>query len=425
MRLFLRAISCAVTILLLANAAIAEPSATGGLTLTDAIERATKSSPRLDSSRATVAAAAGTETQTHLYPNPEIGFTAENVAGSGPYNGTSNAELTGSVSQLIELGGKREARQASASAERRAAETDFDAARLDVVREVTASFASIVAAQENVRLAIDLEDTARKVLADVSRRVAAAKDPLFQKSRAEVALSTATIARKHADETLNGLRQKLARFWGETALAQNLDGSSLPRIEGPAALSVYEARLSRTPDVSRYARLREAREADLDLARAQNIPDVRANIGLRRFPGTNDTALVAGFSIPIPVFNQNQGEIARASAEATRMTAELRRAEQERSQELVDAWTDWQSAWSEIATLKSSALPLAERAFNQAFGGFQQGGFRYLDVLDTQRALFETRSALASATARLQDAHARVDRLTGQALQLTNASTAP
>jgi cobalt-zinc-cadmium efflux system outer membrane protein len=425
MRLLLRAASCALTILLLANTAQAEPPATRGLTLTDAIERATKSSPRLESSRASISAAAGTEAQTHLLPNPEIGLTAENVAGSGPYRGTSNAELTGSVSQLIELGGKREARQASAAAERRAAETDFDATKLDLARDVTATFASIVAAQENVRLAIDLEDTARKVLADVSRRVAAAKDPLFQRSRAEVALSTATVARKRAEEALNGLRQKLARFWGDTALAQNLDGSSLPRIEGPADLSVYEARLSKTPDVTRFARLREAREADLDLARAQNIPDVRANVGLRRFPGTNDTALVAGVTIPIPVFNQNQGEIARAGAEVNRMTAELRRAEQERSQELVDAWTDWQSAWSEITTLKSSALPQAEQAFKQAFAGFQQGGFRYLDVLDAQRALSEARSAFASATARLQDARTRVDRLTGQSLQLTNASTAP
>jgi cobalt-zinc-cadmium efflux system outer membrane protein len=425
----LRASFSAFLFLLFAGAALADvvatPPPTGGLTLAEAVDRAVKASPRLDASRAVVSAAAGTEVQTHLFPNPEVALTAENVAGTGPYGGTSNAELTGGVTQLFELGGKREARQAAASAERRAAETDLDAAKLDLKRDVTVAFAAVVAAQESVRLSRDLENTARQVLADVSRRVAAAKDPLFQRSRAEVALATAVVGRQRAEELLAGARQKLARYWGETTLSETLDPASLPAASEPAALETYEARLAKTPDVTRFARLREAREADLALARAQNIPDVRANLGVRRFPGTRDTALIAGVSIPIPVFNQNQGEIARASAEVTRMTAELQRAQLERSQELVDAWTDWQSAWTEITTLKSAALPQAQRAFNLALAGFQQGAFRYLDVLDAQRALFETRVALAAAIARLQEARAKVERLTGHPLQLTDASTAP
>lgn len=414
--MLLRASACALAVLFLAHSALADaaPPPAGGLTISDAIERAAKVSPRLDASRASVAAAAGTEVQTHLFPNPEVALTAENLGGTGAYRGTSSAELTGSVSQLFELGGKRQARQASASAERRAAETDLSGAKLDLVRDVTIAFAAAVAAQDNVRLARDLEDTARRVLADVSRRVAAAKDPLFQRSRAEVALATATVARQRAEETLVGGRQKLARYWGEPTLAEMLDPASLPPANAPAAIGDYEARLAKTPDVLRFTQLREAREADLALARAQNIPDVRGNVGVRRFAGTKDTALIVGVSIPIPIFNQNQGEIARAGAEVARMTAEMQRAQLERSQELIDAWTDWKNAWTEISTLKSSALPQAQRAFDLALAGFRQGGFQFLDVLDTQRALFETRAALATAVAKLQEARARVERLTGQ-----------
>jgi cobalt-zinc-cadmium efflux system outer membrane protein len=395
------------------------------LTLEEAIGRAVAASPRLDASRSTVAAAAGTERQAHLFPNPEVSLGAENIAGTGPYGGIANAELTYGISQFIELGGKREARQAAAAAERRAAETDLDAAKLDLIRDVTMAYAAVVAAEQNLRLARDLEATAQKVLEDVSRRVAAAKDPLFQKSRAEVALTTATIARQRAEEALRGGRERLARYWNATTVAEGLASDTLYAADAPAALPIYEARLTKTPDIVRFERLREARQADLALAEAANVPDLRANVGVRQFPGSNDTAVVAGISLPIPVWNQNQGEIARASAEVRRMASELRAAQLERSQQLVDAWTEWKSAWIEIQKLRAEALPQAERAFNLALAGFRQGGFRYLDVLDAQRAFFETRGALLAALVRLQEARARVERLTGHALQLADANGAP
>jgi cobalt-zinc-cadmium efflux system outer membrane protein len=416
----------AVAMLFLAEAPLAAKAALpGSLTLANAIERAVRASPRLDAARAGIDAARGVEAQAQLYPNPEIFLDAENVAGTGPYRSTANAELTGGISERIEFGGKRAARQSSAAAERSAAETDLDAARLDLVRDVTIAFAAVVAAQEDVRLARDLEGTARKVLAEVVRRVSAAKDPLFQKDRAEAALTTATLARLRAEQVHAGALQALARFWDEATLPESVDATSLVEAAAPAPLSIYEDRIAQTPNVIRYERLREARVADLNLARAENIPDINAKLGVRRFAGARETALIAEISLPIPVLNQNQGEIARARAEIVRMSAERRRTELERDQQLVAAWTEWQSAWSAIAALRSSALPQAERAFDLALAGFRQGGFRYLDVLDTQRAYFDIRSALAASVARLHVARARVEWLVGHPVHPPETSTSP
>jgi cobalt-zinc-cadmium efflux system outer membrane protein len=135
---------------------------------------------------------------------------------------------------------------------------------------------------------------------------------------------------------------------------------------------------------------------------------------MRRLSGTSDTAFVAGLSIPIPVFNQNQGEIARASAEVSRTLSEGRQAQIERSQQLIDAWNAWRTAWREIDGLKRMALPEAERAFRLAQDGYRAGAFEYLDVLDAQRAFFEAKTALLDALSRLQTARAQVQRLTGQ-----------
>ncbi len=421
-----RAVLTLILLLGLASPALAQqaaPAQVSKLTLHDAIVRALAASPRLDASRASIAAATGSEQQTHLLPNPELGVEAENFAGSGAYSGFGGSEITYTASQFIELGGKREARQQAAAAERRTAEADLDAARLDLVRDVTLAYMDIVAAEENLRLARELEDTAGRVLADVGRRVAAARDPLFQKSRAEVAFATASIARTRAQDALAAARQKLGRYWRAPLAADAVASDAFFTAAAPAPLTSYEGLLAQTPDIKRYALLREAREADADLARAGAVPDIRASVGLRQFPGGNGSAVVAGVSLPIPVFNQNQGEIARAAAEVTRAAGERRQAEFERAQQLADAWTQWQSAWSEIEALKKNALPQAERAFKQALNGYRLGGFEYLDVLDTQRAFFETRAALIAALSRLQAARAHVARLTALSFTSDQAGT--
>lgn len=391
-------------------------------TLEEAISRAVKASPKLDAARAGIAAAAGSELQASLWPNPEASFEAENFAGSGPYNGIRSTELTYGASQLIELGGKREARQRSAAAGHRVALTDLSAAELDLVSEVTVAYMEVVADGENARLASDLEETARKVFADVSRRVAAARDPLFQRSRADVALTNARIARERAQATLLSARQKLARYWGETAIDQPVSAELFFTASAPAPLETYRLNLERTPDFARFDALRSQREADLSLARAGAIPDLKASFGVRQFPGTSDAALVAGISVPIPLLNQNQGEIARAGAEVRRVSHERRQAAQEREQVLIQSWSDWQSAWDEATALKTKAVPEAQKAFNLALNGYRMGGFEYLDVLDTQRAFFETRSALIAALSRLHAARAQVERLAGTNLHFQQVS---
>lgn len=407
-------VALGLTILTSSVSLAREPEKAAGavLTLEDAIARAIKSSPRLDAARAGIAAAAGSEQQAHLWPNPEFSFEAENIAGTGPYNGIRNAELTGGISQLIELGGKRDARQRAAAAARRTAQVELSTAELDVIHDVTVAYMDLVAAQETVRLALDLEDTAKKVLDDVTRRVNAARDPLFQKSRAEVAYTNARIARERAQAALLAARQKLARYWGADTVSDQLASDGFFVASAPAALDDYESKLTQTPDLKRYEELRAQREADLSLAQAGAVPDVRATFGLRQFPGTNDTAAIAGVSIPIPLLNQNQGEIARAGAEIRRVTAERQQARLERSQQLVEAWSQWQSAWNEAKALRENALPQAERAFKLSLSGYRQGAFQYLDVLDTERAFFETRNALVTALSRLHAARAQVERLT-------------
>ena len=409
----------------LAQSAVPTPTASHVLSLSQAIDRAAAASPKLEAAASGIAAAAGSERQASLYPNPQATVQVENFGGSGPLRGFTATETTAGVSQLIELGGKRDARKSVALANRKAAEVDATTARLDLARDVTIAYADALAAQDGVNIAKDTELAARGVLDDVIRRVNAARDPLFQRSKAEVAYSTSMVARKNAEQASIAALQRLGRYWGASTVDETLVDPVAAHLDAPLPIGIYEARLKDAPDFQRYQRLGEMREAELRLAQANAVPDITASGGIRQFAGTNSVAFIAGLSIPIPIFNQNQGEIARAQAELRKVGQERRQAEQERSQELVTAWTNWQTAWLESNAIKDDSLPKAERAFRLALAGYRSGAFEYLEVLDAQRTFFEQRASYIRAIAKLHDARAQTERLaplTDPAQQTTGSS---
>ena len=87
----------------------------GALTLTRALQRALAVNPRLTAAEREVGIAAGRRIQAGAIPNPDLSFELDNALGSGKYRGLDSAETTLQLSQLIELGGKREARVAAGS----------------------------------------------------------------------------------------------------------------------------------------------------------------------------------------------------------------------------------------------------------------------------------------------------------------------
>lgn len=382
------------------------------LTLQDAIERALASSPRIDGARASADAARGAERQAGAIPNPELAFEVENFEGGGPYRGFESSELTYGLTQEIEVGGKRSARRRSAAAERQAADLVSEATKLDLVRDVTILYVEAVAADQSYELAKELESIARRTLDNVTERVNAAREPLVQQSKAEVAATTSAIARQRAANARDARRQALARSWGDSAFSEPLSSDDFFKRPAPEPLDTYYGRLQASPDLARFNSLRAAREADLRLARAQIVPNPTLSLGVRQFRETDRSALIAGVSLPLPVFNRNGGEIARSRAEVRRADSELVQEERDLAGQLSDAWSRWQSAVNEATSLTEEILPQADKAFRLTLEGYRAGRFQFLEVLDAQRTLFEARDEQVSALSQLHIARAQVERLT-------------
>lgn len=382
------------------------------LTLPEAVERAIQASPRLKSVAAGLEAAKGAEDQAGYWPNPELEFEAENIAGSGPYHRTNAAEYTYSLSQTVEIGGKRPARRQAAEAVREAASARLHAERLNLERDVHIAYEEVLAEAEALKLARKQEALARDVLTAVSKRVEAAAEPEIQRNKAEVAYSTSVIAREQEERQLHIAKEKLARLWGASSLDVSLDHAHFFALEAPEPLENYQSKLADLPDIQQLAYLKAEKESLAELEEAQRLPDPNFRLGVRDYQESGEHAFVFGVSLPLPVLNQNQGNIAKARAELLQTENDARQAELTIGQQLIEHWQHWNSAHSEAERLRRKLLPSAEKAFRLARAGYEKGRFPYLEVLDAQRTLFDARSQYHNALKRYHTSRAHVERLT-------------
>ena len=382
-----------------------------GLTLDDAIAKALAQSPRLQAFGSGVAAAKGEQRQAGAWMNPEVGIEAENIAGQGAYKGFDSAEVTYGVSQQFQLGGKISARENIAGKGLEIATLEQQAAALDVIRDVTIAYADAVAAEENVRLATEQRELAQDVLKSVSVRVGAAAAPLIQKSRAEVELSTASIALDTAMREREITRKNLATLLGEERVMFMLDSTAFYAITKPDIAGVEE-KLKGNPNLVKLNASLEQSKARLDLERANAIPDPRLSVGVRDFRDSGDQAFVVGVSLPIPVFNANRGNIQKARSDVSRAEQENRNAALNINNDLTRAEQQMENAYMRAETLKRDVLPSADKAFRLSREGYGLGRFPYLEVLDAQRSLFGVKQQQIAALKEYHAARATLERLT-------------
>ena len=249
----------------------------------------------------------GTDAAGQSAPNPELGIEVENFAGSGALRGFQSAEITIHLSQLIELAGKRQKRTRVAALERDLVAWDYEATRIEVLTQVTQAFVEVLSAQQRLRLNLELVRLAEQVLRTAAERVRAGKVSPVEETRAQVALSTSRIALERTQRELDAARARLVVTWGgRTPAFDSAEGTLEPIAAIPSAARLAE-RIAQNPDIARWATEMAQRQAALDLAGAQRIPDPTIQGGFRRFRETGDNAMVMQFSMPLPIFNRNQG----------------------------------------------------------------------------------------------------------------------
>jgi cobalt-zinc-cadmium efflux system outer membrane protein len=371
------------------------------LTLEQALAEAEARSPALLAARAEVAAAESRLQQAGYRINPELSVELANFAGSGEYRGVDGVEATVSLNQRLDLGGRRPARIALARASLTVQQLRLAIARADLAREVREQFARAVSARDRLRLAEDSDTRARELARIAGQLVEAGREPPLRALRARSAAAQAAAALENARAEEQASRATLAVLFGATVPPDAVAGSLTD-------LAPRQIDPGQSPDVRLAEAERLAAEAALRQEQAAGRLDPAVGLGVRQFRGTGDTALVAGLSMPIPVFDRNRGNIdaARSGIDA----ADARRAGvlAEITVRARNAVTAVEAAEARMRALQDAALPEALEALRLTQQSYREGRSTLLELLDAQdaytnaeTALIDARLAYALATAEL------------------------
>jgi len=392
---------------------------TGELNLRRALSLALAKSPELASFAWGVREAEAEQLQASLPPNPELETEFENFGGSREFRGTRSLETTVALSQLIELGGKRAKRIKLAQADSKLAGWEYETKRLGVLTGVTQRFITALAIQKKLELADEDLKLASAGLDAVTKQVAAGKASLMAKTKASVEVATGKIRAARIKRTLTSARCELAATWGSTRPQFTRLLGDLGEITAIPPADKLTAHLARNPEMASWSAELQKRQAALELARANAIPDVTAGVGYRHTRETedNDHAIVAGVSIPLPLFDRNQGEIRKARYSLLRARTRRRAAEVKLHTEFEKAYQTLASAHSEAVALRDEVLPAARSSHEASGKSFEQGKAGYMDVLDAQRTLVEVREQYIEALEAYHSAVTSVEEIIAQPLK--------
>lgn len=384
------------------------------LSFDEAVSKTLSLSPRLRIADSEIDEKEGSQIQSSLYPNPVVGYSVENVFGNKNWQGWEAAESRYEIAQLLELGGKRKYRQQTATFQYYAAQAGYEAKELALLNRLLKQFTSVVAAQENLAVSFDQTKIAEEVYKTVSAKVEAGKVSLIQQNKAEIALSTSQINLERAKADFAKSKERLSVLWGNPC--PDFDRVCFPfyEVNAPVPFQQCLSDLRENPELLRSQMEFLAAHQNAKFERSLAIPDITVTFGCKTLQDTGNKGLILGASIPIPIFNQNQGNAQKAQAEAVKshnQTIELRLALENK---LSVAHKELVRAYQEAELIRSRVLISAAQSFELAKEGYQEGKFEYLDMLDSQKTLFEVKERYIQALLNYHQSRADIEYLNTQ-----------
>ena len=398
----------------LSTGAISVVPHVGKLTLRDAVKRAIRYSPEIRAAYFEIQAKLGEASQAALRPNPEVTLDIENFAGSNELKGFDAAEGTIGVTQLVELGGKRYQTLAVAELDRSVSVWDFEVVRMRVVRETAEAFIDVLAIQEAIKRSTDATRIARDLERDIKARVDAGQANPIEVERTRPMVANTLVALESQKARLEPAKRRLASIWGQSRPRFSEVVGTFSRSTNVRSIDSILNDLDSNPQVAKWSEEIARRDAVVALEVAKSVPDVTFGAGLRRVSATDDTALVASASVPLPIFDRNAGSIAAAEARLSKAKAERLSSQTALRRVILSTYEELASTGAQVRALARDVVPPARSAYRSVQASFSAGDSQLLDVLDARRVLFEAELNLIRAQAEFEKAKVRIEAITGR-----------
>jgi cobalt-zinc-cadmium efflux system outer membrane protein len=353
------------------------------LTLDGLEQIALESNPTLVQARMAVEAAQGGYLQAGLYPNPAIGYIADEIG-----NDRSAGLQGGALSQEIVTSGKLRLGRAVARWEVQQARHRWEAQRRRVLNDVRAGYYEVLLAQEMIELNEQLVDIGQKGV-DVTEQLRPVEVSEADVLQARIEAETARLGLAEARNRHQAAWRRLAAVLGRpemepAALAGDLE-SGLPKLTWEDTLKRL---LAQSPQIAQARAGTERARYELARQYAERVPNVEVGTAVKHDDGSHFTVADVELLVPLPLYDRNQGNIIKARAELSAANNELRRTELDLRDRLAAAFEQYANAREKVETYRRTILPDAERSLELTRKAWRLGEWGYLTLLTAQRTYF-------------------------------------
>jgi cobalt-zinc-cadmium efflux system outer membrane protein len=366
------------------------------VTLDQAIQLALAHNHALLAARNTIAQSQDEEITANLRPNPVLGadvvglpqeshdFTADNI---------NQTEFDIGVGYLFERGKKRQHRLRAAKDITSVVSSTVADNERTLTFNVAAAFINVVLAESTLDFSKqDLASFQNTIqISEAQYKAGAISEGDFLKIKLQLLQfqTDVTAAELAKEQSLVALRQLL----GFESIPENYDVSGeLAYQKLPYGLEDLEAMAIRDrPDLRAAEQAVTAARSQYSLAKANGKVDVNATLNETHITGYNSSSIIV--SVPLPIFNRNQGEIARTNA----AISQAQQLEQETSEQVMsDVQSSFESLHTNAQTLnlyQSGYLDQAKQSLDISQYAYQRGAASLLDFLDAERSYRSTELA--------------------------------
>ncbi|HEV8530018.1 MAG TPA: TolC family protein [Methylomirabilota bacterium] len=357
------------------------------LTLEQALRLASETNPNVRAKEFELKAVGANEITAGLRPNPTANFLAEQFAGG---SSASQTQYTINIGQPIELGGKRQRRVDSATAQTKVTSHQLADLRRQIDFQVKKTFTDILVARDSVSLAeqnLAALDDLEKV-----QRLRADKGDLSGLELLRIQVQRYSLERDAADarQALKAGKIALRALVGPDKVVEDFDvtGALDYRQASFTQSELYRRALDARPDVRAAEAARDKARADINLAKANAWWDITPQVEYQRIGPDNTIGF--GVGLPVRIFDRNQGEIARTRADALRVDAVRDAVAVQALSEVDTALAAVQTERGKVLALRDTYLPKATQARDTVEFAYRRGGVNLLDYIDAQRTYRET-----------------------------------
>ena len=314
--------------------------------------------------------------------NPEI------EAGSGP----SKDRITSqdrkdnwgvTSSQPLEFPNVRSARRAIAESKLQYSESSSLATKVNLNLQIKKRFYNVIQNQEILRIAENDRDSLRDIRGRVALKVDVGDSPRYELIKADTELISAERDAQAA---------KLKIYESKLYL-KGLVGKSIPdefdvigiMPDSSIKLDINQIRneINNSPRIKQIKAASEVAENRLRLEEKLVTPGVTLKAGVNQDPDL--TSYRFGLSIPLPLWNQRQGQIGEASANFQEVQAQLSDQELTLTRDVESAYQRYLIAQQQVTIFESSLLNQAESVLKVVEAAYRYGERGILEYLDAQR----------------------------------------